>query len=104
MSPVIGVLISHHKCARSHTPLPRSLASQRWETRRLLSGLYDACGARLTITAGAGGTDAMDWAEMVLRMYIRSVSVDRFSVNVCVCERRGNLMLPPMGWGEGCLL
>ena len=50
---------------------PLFLPSQRWEVRRLLSGPYDGCGARISITAGAGGVDAMDWAEMVERMYIR---------------------------------
>jgi peptide chain release factor 2 len=43
----------------------------RWELQQLLSGLYDAKGAVLTINAGAGGTDAQDWAEMLLRMYTR---------------------------------
>jgi peptide chain release factor 2 len=43
----------------------------RWELQRLLSGLYDAKGAVLTINAGAGGTDAQDWAEILLRMYTR---------------------------------
>ncbi|MEA5511722.1 peptide chain release factor 2 [Crocosphaera sp. UHCC 0190] len=43
----------------------------RWELQRLLSGIYDAKGAVLTINAGAGGTDAQDWAEMLLRMYTR---------------------------------
>lgn len=44
---------------------------ERWELQQLLSGLYDAKGAVLTINAGAGGTDAQDWAEMLLRMYTR---------------------------------
>ncbi|NES18841.1 MAG: peptide chain release factor 2 [Symploca sp. SIO3E6] len=43
----------------------------RWELEQLLSGSYDAKGAVLTINAGAGGTDAQDWAEMLLRMYNR---------------------------------
>ncbi len=43
----------------------------RWELEQLLSGLYDGKGAVLTINAGAGGTDAQDWAEMLLRMYTR---------------------------------
>jgi peptide chain release factor 2 len=43
----------------------------QWELQQLLSGLYDQHGAVLTINAGAGGTDAQDWAEMLLRMYTR---------------------------------
>jgi peptide chain release factor 2 len=43
----------------------------QWELQQLLSGPYDKLGAVLTINAGAGGTDAQDWAEMLLRMYTR---------------------------------
>jgi peptide chain release factor 2 len=41
------------------------------EEQRLFSGRYDAGDALVTINAGAGGTDAQDWAEMVLRMETR---------------------------------
>ena len=41
------------------------------EEGALFSGEYDAGAAVVTISAGAGGTDAMDWAEMLLRMYLR---------------------------------
>ncbi len=40
------------------------------ELRGLLNGPYDSKGAILTINARDGGTDANDWAEMMLRMYI----------------------------------
>ena len=43
----------------------------QWELQRLLSGPYDKSGAILTLNAGAGGTDAQDWTEMLLRMYSR---------------------------------
>jgi peptide chain release factor 2 len=49
--------------------LERSL--DQWELEQLLSGTYDNRGAVLSINAGAGGTDAQDWAEMLLRMYTR---------------------------------
>jgi len=41
------------------------------ELRRLLGGEHDQSNAILAINAGAGGTDACDWAEMLLRMYLR---------------------------------
>jgi len=45
----------------------KELESQKLQT--LLSGEYDANNAILTFHAGAGGTEAQDWAEMLLRMY-----------------------------------
>ncbi len=41
------------------------------EEARLFSGSYDAGDAVVTVHAGAGGTDSQDWAEMLLRMYLR---------------------------------
>jgi peptide chain release factor 2 len=41
------------------------------EEERLFSGQYDSGDALVTVNAGAGGTDAQDWAEMVLRMEMR---------------------------------
>jgi peptide chain release factor 2 len=41
------------------------------EEQRLFAGRYDAGDALVTVNAGAGGTDAQDWAEMVLRMEMR---------------------------------
>lgn len=49
--------------------LDRELAL--WDLQQLLSGPYDREGALLSINAGAGGTDAQDWTEMLLRMYSR---------------------------------
>lgn len=41
------------------------------EEARLFSGEYDSGGAVVTVHAGAGGTDSQDWAEILLRMYLR---------------------------------
>ncbi len=41
------------------------------EFRRMFSGETDACNAFIDIQAGSGGTEAQDWAEMLLRMYLR---------------------------------
>ncbi len=41
------------------------------DVRRLLGGEHDRSAAIVSINAGAGGTDACDWAEMLLRMYLR---------------------------------
>ena len=43
----------------------------KFEVKQMLSGEYDEADAILTINAGAGGTDAQDWASMLLRMYMR---------------------------------
>ncbi|MFB0546176.1 MAG: PCRF domain-containing protein, partial [Anaerolineae bacterium] len=44
---------------------------ERFEFQLLLSGEHDGDDAILAIHAGAGGTEAQDWAEMLLRMYVR---------------------------------
>lgn len=43
----------------------------KYEVQKMLSGEYDEADAFLSINAGAGGTDAQDWASMLLRMYTR---------------------------------
>jgi peptide chain release factor 2 len=58
------------------------LQLDRWELEQLLSGTYDAKGAVLTINAGAGGTDAQDWAEMLLRMYTRWAEDRQYKVYI----------------------
>ena len=55
--------------AASIAPLRREL--ERLQEDALFSGEYDAGDAVVTIQADAGGTDAQDWAEILLRMYLR---------------------------------
>ncbi len=52
------------------------------EVRTLLSGEYDEREALVTIRSGAGGVDAADWAEMLLRMYIRWAEQHNYPVEV----------------------
>jgi len=52
------------------------------EEQRLFSGRYDAGDALVTVNAGAGGTDAQDWAEMVLRMLMRWAEGRGFTVEL----------------------
>lgn len=55
----------------------------------LLSKRYDDHSAVVAIHAGAGGTDAQDWAEMLLRMYLRYCDERGFSVDVIETSRGG---------------
>jgi peptide chain release factor 2 len=52
------------------------------EEQRLFSGRYDSGDALVSVNAGAGGTDAQDWAEMVLRMLMRWAEARGFDVEL----------------------
>jgi len=52
------------------------------ELQSALSGEYDGGNAILSINAGAGGTEAQDWAQMLLRMYLRWAERKRFRADV----------------------
>lgn len=55
---------------------------EAFEVRTLLSGEYDEREALVTIRSGAGGVDAADWAEMLMRMYIRWAEQHKYPVEV----------------------
>ena len=56
------------------------------ELRRMFSGKMDACGAFVDIQAGSGGTEAQDWAEMMLRMYLRMCEQHNFNTELVECS------------------
>ncbi len=67
--------------------LERDLAAlkadwSRMESRLLLSDPYDDRPAILSVYAGAGGTESQDWAEMLLRMYLRWAERHRFKTEI----------------------
>jgi peptide chain release factor 2 len=55
---------------------------QELEEQRLFAGPYDSGDALVSVNAGAGGTDAQDWAEMVLRMEMRWAESRGFQVEL----------------------
>lgn len=59
------------ECAQNLNEMEKAL--DKFEIKQMLSGEYDEADAILTINAGAGGTDAQDWASLLLRMYTRWV-------------------------------
>ena len=55
---------------------------EKLELRQMLSGKEDKLGAIMDINAGAGGTEALDWAQMLMRMYTRWGEAHGFTVKV----------------------
>ena len=69
--------------AEAETELARLHKSvEQLEVRTLLSGEYDAREALVTIRSGAGGVDAADFAEMLMRMYTRWAERNKYPVEV----------------------
>ncbi|TDG15001.1 peptide chain release factor 2 [Seongchinamella unica] len=59
---------------------------ERLEFRRMFDGEMDANNAFLDIQAGSGGTEAQDWAEMLLRMYLRWADAKGFKAELVECS------------------
>jgi peptide chain release factor 2 len=87
----VGDLDELAELAASDEELAAELASQldsvearlaSLEEARLFSGEYDSGDAVVTIRSGAGGTDSQDWAEMLLRMYLRWAERRGFEVEI----------------------
>src|SRR5438132_4120976 len=65
---------------QTYAALERDFARER--TQLLFNGPYDQRPAIVTISAGAGGTEATDWAEMLLRMYLRWAERHRWKAEI----------------------
>ena len=61
-------------------------ALEKLEFRRMFSGEMDANNAFMDIQSGSGGTEAQDWAEMLLRMYLRWGESKGFKVDLMECS------------------
>jgi peptide chain release factor 2 len=69
--------------AEADTELTRLAKSiEALEVRTLLSGEYDERDALVSIRSGAGGVDAADWAEMLMRMYLRWAERHKYATEV----------------------
>jgi peptide chain release factor 2 len=69
--------------SEAETELDRLAASiEALEVRTLLAGEYDERDALVTIRSGAGGVDAADWAEMLMRMYLRWAERHKYPTEV----------------------
>jgi len=73
---------------RDHAALEKRIAAL--EFTRMFPGEMDAHSAYLDIQAGAGGTEAQDWAEMLMRMYLRWADAREFKVEL-MDESRGEV-------------
>jgi peptide chain release factor 2 len=73
---------------RDHGALDQRIG--KLEFRRMFPGEMDSHGAYLDIQAGAGGTEAQDWAEMLMRMYLRWADERGFKVEM-MDESRGEV-------------
>ncbi|KAL7506001.1 hypothetical protein ACHAXN_003360 [Cyclotella atomus] len=64
--------LTYQECKESASSLLTTC--QKYELQTLLSGPYDASPCTILLTAGAGGTEACDWVDMLYRMYTRHAS------------------------------
>ncbi len=60
--------------------------AEKLEFQRMFAGEADPCNAFLDIQAGSGGTEAQDWAEMILRMYLRWGEAHGYKTELTECS------------------
>jgi peptide chain release factor 2 len=84
LAELAELAVDDPEIARELDPQLRSIESRlaELEEARLFGGSYDAGDAVVTVRSGAGGTDSQDWAEMLLRMYLRWAERRGFKVEM----------------------
>jgi len=83
------IALTQEECQSSAQQLLQ--LSQKYELSTLLSGPYDDSPCRLVLTAGAGGTEACDWVNMLYRMYSRHATYMDYTVKL-VDESAGDVV------------
>lgn len=73
-----------HEIGAELVPIESQVAGL--EFRRMFAGEMDNCSAYLDIQSGSGGTEAQDWAEMILRMYLRWGEQQGFATELMECS------------------
>lgn len=73
-----------NEIANAINPIKKQV--EDFEFRRMFSGKMDSSNAYLDIQSGSGGTEAQDWAEMLLRMYLRWGEKHAFDVQLVECS------------------
>jgi peptide chain release factor 2 len=84
MSKEDNDLDAHNEALAETDALEQTL--ERLELERMFSGEHDNSPCYMDIQSGSGGTEAQDWAEMIMRMYVKFGEKHGFSVTVTECS------------------
>ena len=77
---LVDVLEDHTELEKNVREISKKI--EKFELKTFLSGPYDECNAIVSLHAGQGGVEAMDWVAMLLRMYLRFCEAHDFQVDI----------------------